>query len=101
MHYALKANDPFIYGKTMISVTPLLHIGESNGNLPIDVDTDSYSEAAAFMLLGMTTLVPTPEVAIDTLSVFMPREQAEERVNSVLSFDFQSIPSYRGDNFGF
>ncbi len=77
----------------MISVTPLLHIGDTCGELPIAVETDSYSEAAAFMLLGLTTLVPTPEVAIDTLGVFMSRERAEERVRSIIEFDFQGFPS--------
>lgn len=93
MHFVLKASEPFAYGKTMISITPLLHIGTDSGTLPIDVETDVYSEAAAFMLLNLTTLVPTPEVAIDTLAVFMPRERAEERVRSILDFDFQEFPA--------
>jgi len=93
VHFVLKASEPFSYGNTMISVTPLLHIGSDTGSLPIDVDTDVYSEAAAFMLLGLTTLVPSPEVAIDALAVFMPREDAEQRVLSVLTFDVQELPT--------
>jgi hypothetical protein len=58
----------------------------------IDVETALPNEAAAFMLLGMTTLVPDAETAKRTLAVFMPEERAAQRVESLLRFDVQSFP---------
>lgn len=77
----------------MISVTPLLHMGTpSPEGVPIDVETDLPNEAAAFMLLGMTTLVPDADTAKRTLAIFMPEERACTRVDQVLSFDVQAFP---------
>lgn len=81
----------------MISVTPRLHFGDpSPEGVPIDVETDYPNEAAAFILLGMTVLVPDADTAKRTLAFLMPEEQATQRVDSVLNFDVQTIPTWQG-----
>lgn len=81
----------------MISVTPRLHFGEpSPEGVPIDIETALPNEAAAFILLGFTVLVPDVDTAKRTLAFLMPEEQAIQRVDSVLNFDVKSIPTWQG-----
>jgi hypothetical protein len=81
----------------MISVTPRLHFGEpSSDGVSIDIETNLPNEAAAFILLGFTVLVPDADTAKRALAFLMPEEQAISRVDSVLNFDVTSIPTWQG-----